>query len=288
MPYNKIFYTLVSVIILLATLTSGLGLFCKTNGQTFDFINQYGDTVKIYGDGIYKNDSYFMASIFKGTDFTILFLVIPLSIIALYLDIKKDTVKTKLFLTALIALFAYYSASISFGIVYNILFLLYMVLFSCCFYALIIGFLILNKYKISISVNIYGPGLKVFLIFCGFSLFVAWLPDIILSFIKQGSLDLIEIYTTQITYILDMAIISPLMFICLYTLEKRKNIGYILLGIILTILLIIGVMLPVQTISQIKHGINIPLPAIISKVGIFVLLALAAIYYEIKLFKNIK
>jgi len=287
MHYNKIFHILTVIIIFLTAVTSGLGLFYKTEGQPFNFTNQYGDIVKMYGNGIYKNDSYFMAPIFKGTDFTILFLVIPLSIIALYLDLKNNTVKTKLLLTALIALFAYYSASISFGIVYNKLFLLYMALFSCCFYALIIGFVMLNKYEINIPVNIYNTGLKTFLIFCGFSLFVAWLPDVIFSLIKQRPLDLIEIYTTQTTYILDMAIISPLMFICLYTLEKQKNIRYILLGIILTILLIVGVMLPVQTIFQITHGINIPIPAIITKVGIFVLLAIFAVYYEIKLFKNI-
>jgi hypothetical protein len=31
----------------------------------------------------------------------------------------KETIKTDLFLTAIIALFVYYSASISFGVVYN-------------------------------------------------------------------------------------------------------------------------------------------------------------------------
>src|SRR5215471_3571168 len=111
---NKTFHIISAVIIFLAIITSGLGLFFTTEGQPFDFINQYGDTVKIYGNGIYKNDSYFMAPIFKGTDCTILFLTVPLTIIALVLDIKNNTLKTKLFLTALTALFVYYSASISF------------------------------------------------------------------------------------------------------------------------------------------------------------------------------
>ena len=78
----------------------------------------------------------------------------------------------------------------------------------------------------------YTNGLKIFLVFCGISLFVAWLPDIILSLVNKKSLELIEIYTTQITYVLDMGIVSPLMFICLYNLSKDKNIGYILLGIV--------------------------------------------------------
>ena len=68
---NKEFHILTVFIILLAIVTSGLGLFYKTDGEPFNFINQYGDTVRIYGNGIYKNDSYFMAPIHRGTDFTI-------------------------------------------------------------------------------------------------------------------------------------------------------------------------------------------------------------------------
>jgi len=269
-------------------ITSGLGLFYKTSGQPFDFLNQYGDTVKIYGNGIYKNDSYFMAPIFRGTDFTILFLAVPLTIIALILDIKNNTPKTKLFLTALVALFVYYSISISFGIIYNVLHLVYVALLGCSFYTLIIGFILLKNYSINNSVKILTNGLKIFLVSYGLSLFVAWLPDIIISIISKKSLGLIEIYTTQITYVLDMGIISPLIIICLYNLWKNNNVGYILLGVNLTILLLIGIMRPIQSVFQIRAGINLHLEAIITKIGIFVILALIALYYEIKLFKGIK
>ena len=184
MHYNKLFHTIIILIIFFAIITSGLGLFYTENGQPFSFINQYGDTVKIYGDGIYKNDAYFMAPIFRGTDCTILFLVIPLTIIALILDIKKNILKTKLFLTALVALFTYYSISISFGVIYNVLHLVYIALFSCSFFTLIIGFNLLNNYKINISSKILTNGLKIYLVFCGLSLFIAWLPDIVTSIIN--------------------------------------------------------------------------------------------------------
>ena len=288
MSCGKVFQVLVVFIIFLAMITSGLGLFYKTDGQPYDFVNQYGDTVKIYGNGIYKNDSYFMAPIFKGTDFTILFLAIPLLIIALIMDIKKSTIKTKLLLTSVVALFAYYSTSISFGVVYNALHLIYIALFSCSIYALITGFILLKNYTIKISVKIYTNGLKIFLVFCGLSLFVAWLPDIIVSLVNKKSLGLIEIYTTQITYVLDMAIISPLIFICLYNLSKNNNIGYILLGIILKMLILVGIMVIFQTLFQNRAGIEMPITAAITKVGIFVVLGIVAIYYEIKLFRNIK
>ena len=285
---NKVFHTLSIFIIVLVIISSGFGLFYKSGGQPFDFINQYGDTVKIYGDGIYKNDSYFMAHIFKGTDFMALFVALPLMIFALIMDIKNNTIKSKLFLTAIIAYFLYYSVSYAMGVTYNVLHLVYLTLFSCTLYATILGFGFLKTYSIKISTKIYTKGLKIFLVFCGLSLFVAWLPDIIVSLIHKKSLELIEIYTTQITYVLDMAIISPLIFICLYNLRKNNNIGYILLGIILNMLSLVGIMVILQTLFQNRAGIEMPIQATITKVGIFVLLAIVAIYYEIKLFKNIK
>jgi len=278
---KKTLHILSVFIILLGIIVSCFGLFYKTCGQSFDFINQYGDVVKIYGDGIYKNDSYFMAPIFRGTDCMILFLAIPLLIIALIRNIKKDTIKTNLFLTAIIAMFAYYSASISLGVVYNMLYLVYITLFSCSIYAFIVGFMLLKKITIEPSVEIFTKGLKVFMVFCGLSTFVAWLPDIIASLMNNRSLELIEVYTTQVTYVLDMAIISPLIFICLY------NRSYILLGIILNMLAIVGVMVIFQTVFQAMAGIDLPIEAAITKVGMFVVLAVVAVYYEVKLFKNI-
>jgi hypothetical protein len=288
MRYSKVFHVLVVLIIFLAIISSGFGLLYKSGGQPFDFLNLYGDTVKIYGNGIYKNDSYFFAHTFKGTDFMTLFVALPLMILALIMDIKNNTIKSKLFLTAMIAYFLYYSVSYSMGVTYNVLHLVYLALFSCTLYALILGFGFLKTYSIKMSAKIYTNRLKIFLVFCGISLFVAWLPDIIESLINKKSLGLIEIYTTQVTYVLDMAIISPLIFICLYNLSKNNNIGYILLGIILNMLSLVGIMVILQTVFQNRAGIKMPVEAGITKVGIFVLLAIVAIYYEIKLFKNIE
>jgi hypothetical protein len=50
-------------------------------------------------------------------------------------------------------------------------------------------------------------------------------------------------------------------------------------------LVMTGIMVIFQTIIPVKAGIELPIGAIITKVGIFVVLAIVAIYYEIKLFK---
>lgn len=284
---NKTLHILSIAIIILAGVTAGFGLFYHTAGQSFDFVNQYGDTVKIYGEGIYKADSFFMAQIFNGTDFMLLFLAIPLLVIVLIRDIKKNTLKTKLLLTATIVFFLYYSLSCAIGIKYNALHLVYTALFSCSLFASVVGYGLLKNYSIQPAVKLNTIGLKIFLVFCGLSLFVAWLPDILVLLLNNKPLAQIEIYTTQITYVLDMAIVSPVIFICLYHLSKGTDTGYILLGIILNMLVLVGVMVVFQTILPAMAGIELPIEAAITKVGIFVVLAIIGVFYEWKLFKRI-
>ncbi|MNO44500.1 hypothetical protein D3C76_347440 [compost metagenome] len=127
----------------------------------------------------------------------------------------------------------------------------------------------------------------VMLICSGIALFAAWLPDIISSLLNNRSLELIEVYTTEITYVLDMGIINPLMLLCLYMLKRKNGLGDITLIVMLRLCSVIGLMLPVQTIFQLLAGIELSVPVLISKMGIFVILAFFAVYYDKAYYKGI-
>lgn len=276
-------------IIILLSLITIIGISSFSTDKSYFIINQYEDNIKIFGNGIYAHDSYFKAPIFIGSDFTMLFLVVPMMIISLIGEIKKRTIKSKLVLTTVMGTVLYYSTSIVFGVTYNYLHLAYIALFSSSFFTFIILVKSINSDDLRKMQKWILPsnGLSIFLILSGVSLFVAWLPDIISSLINGKSLSLIEVYTTEITYVLDIGIISPLIFICLFCLKKNEGIGDILLAIILKLCQIIGIMLPIQTFFQNIAGIKIPIPALITKLGIFVLLATFATYFNNKFYKNI-
>ncbi|MGH4140066.1 hypothetical protein [Clostridium sp.] len=70
-------------------------------------------------------------------------------------------------------------------------------------------------------------------------------------------------------------------------MKKRRGMGYVLLVMLLTLCIVIGIMIPIQTAFQISAGIELPLVAIVTKGASFVVLALFALYFNIKLFKNI-
>jgi len=281
---------LVIVIIFLLILIASVGLLSFRTDSSYFIKNQYGDDVRIFGTGIYSHDSYFRAPIFIGSDATMLFLTVPLLVLALIVEVKNRTEKAKLFLNAVLGMVLYYSASIAFGVTYNSLLLVYIALFATSMFALIIS---MNQIDIGALQRSHGKplplkGITVFLIVTGLALFIAWMPDIIASLLAAKPLALIEVYTTEVTYVLDMGIISPLMFICLHLLKKKDEFGRILLSILLMVCLIMGVMLPIQTLYQSLAGIELPIQAIVTKVGIFVLLAAFAAYFNIRLYKSIE
>lgn len=287
---GKTLHILTFIIIVLSCITSLTGLLYNTAGKAYNFVNQYGDTVKIYGRGLYAHDSNLMANTAKGTDLTIICFAVPLLIAALIIDVKKKNLKSRLFLTSVISVFAYYSASISFGLTYNILQLIYIALFSAGIFGLIIAIKSMDEIKISGSMknNLPLKGIYIFLALVGAALIVAWLPDIVTSLISGRSLETIEVYTTQITYVLDMGIVAPAIFICMFQLKRRSGMGYVLLGIILTLCCIIGVMLPIQTAFQLSAGIPFTLQVTATKIASFVILAVFALYFDIRLFNNMK
>ena len=289
MKLSKNDYIIIVIILTLFVITIiGINSFDTTN--SYEFVNQYGDTVMIWGSGIYSHDSYFKAPIFIATDYVVLFILIPMMIVALIIEIRKRSVKTKLFLTSIISTALYYSTSIVFGVTYNKLHLIYILLFASTFFTLIVLIAEIDRGELKRKQLWQLPtkGITIFLIISGISLFIAWLPDIVPTIISDNTLSLIEVYTTEITYVLDMGIVSPVIFICLYMLRRQKIFGSILLAINLNACAIIGIMVILQTLLQLKAGIEISLPVIITKVGIFVVLASISVYYNIKFYRNIE
>ncbi len=88
------------------------------------------------------------------------------------------------------------------------------------------------------------------------------------------------------TYVLDMGIISPVMLIAFFLVRKHSYIGYVLLRMIFKVGKYLGIILPMQTVFQLLAGIDLPVPALITKVGIFVALAAFATYFERKIKKD--
>lgn len=284
--------SMLNVIIILITAIVTICGICSFNTEfSYNTVNQYGQSIQMWGTGVYAHDSFFKTPIFIGSDFTILTGILPLAVLVfLKMQLKP---KLEIFIQnlAVMSILLYYTASIAFGVTYNQLHLLYIALFAACFYCVCFLFAKLNVAQISqkkvCEYNI-PKGVNTYLVMSGIALFVAWLPDILTSLFNGTSLDLIEVYTTEITYVLDMGIISPLMFLTLYLINQGSFIGYVLLRMILKVCIGVGIMLPIQTVFQMIAGISLPIPALVTKMLIFVILALFAAFFEYRLKQKTK
>ena len=270
------------VILVAATLC---GVLSWDTSKSFYAVNQYGERIKMWGSGIYARDSYMKAATFIGSDMNILVVGVPLTVIFLINDLKKQTKKTRLLLVSALAWVLYYGVSLCFGVAYNILFPAYTALFICSFFAFVTGIYGTAREHYAVPDFLTGKAYTIFLVLSGVSTFIAWFPDIISSY-EKGTLGLIEVYTTEITYVLDMGIISPTAFICLYLLKKHNSFGTVLLSVLTIGITIVGTMMIFQTGFQIAAGIDLPIPALITKSLIFLMLGIYAGVLAKKLYKN--
>jgi hypothetical protein len=272
------------IIMVLLVVISVAGVLSLDFTKSYEVTNQFGDMIKMYGAGIYAYDSYLKAPIFIGTDICILVVLVPMLLKAYLQNNKEASDISRLRLLSVYAVAFYYAASISFGVSYNQFLLLYIALFTATLFGI---FVLLRRITIIQLQFQATKGIYRFLMLSGIALIIAWLPDIIPTLINKTSLPLIEIYTTEITYILDMGIIAPLCLVSIYLLKRKDSLGTVLLAILFKACMIVGIMMIPQTICQVLSGFVLPLPVLLTKSGSFVLLGGFAIYFNHKLFGNL-
>lgn len=123
------------LLLLLPTLVVTICGICSFNtAHAYNAINQDGETIKMWGAGIYAYNSYFTALIFIGSDFTILIFAIPMAARTFIKARKTQSVEYMIRSFGGFCLLLYYSANLAFGVTYNYLHLAYIALFSLCFF----------------------------------------------------------------------------------------------------------------------------------------------------------
>lgn len=273
------------LVCILVFISAGVGLFYKNGGQSIIVKNIFNESVKLYGDGIYAYDSFSKGAINKGTDLAML-LIIPIFLI-ITVNYNKSK-KTRFIHAGLLSGIVYYSFCISFGVIYNALFPIYLLLFSSSFFLMIMSLKNIIE-EDNIPSNLKTKTLKgtsIFLFIEGCSVLI-WLSIIIPALLSGTPIETIDIYTTEPTFLIDLGILLPTSIFAGWMLMNRKPIGYKLTPILLMLIVVVGVMVVSQTIMQLNHGIVLPAGQLVGMVLSFVILATVAIILNFKFFKQL-
>jgi hypothetical protein len=156
------------------------------------------------------------------------------------------------------------------------MFLLYLIAFSVAFFTFVASMIDLNTTIKPVNKDKKFAGTAIFTIIAGCTALV-WLMSILPALFTDKPLDIIDISTTEPTFVIDIGLIFPTCLIGGIMLLKKKQVGYILSPVMLTFLAVIAVTVIGQSAVQLYYGVVISIQQVIGYVVTFVVFGLAAI-----------
>lgn len=288
MKQNTALHWLVPLIAVLAIITAGMGLFLQGGEGPFLFTTVHGNTVEMYGEGIYRNDSLFVGGLFRGTDVVTLFVSLPLLLIS-FLSHRRGSLRGGIFLIGVLMFFLYIGVTYTFSAIFNSLFLVYTALFSASLFALIVALTTFDTQRISTKVTSSMPrrGIAIFMFVAGLGTLMLWLSELIGPLMTGQAPANLGPYTTMFTHAFDSAVITPATVITGIFLLKRKPLGYLLAAPLLILCALVGVTVIAQTISQGMVGIVFPIGVYIGMVGSWVVMGGFAVGLTLSFFRSL-
>jgi hypothetical protein len=287
MKSSRIVIWLSWLIAVLALVTAGIGLFYQDGGSSFSFTTLHGQSVQIYGQGLYRYDIPLTVVGYRAGDAVTLVLAVPLLIISILLY-QRAQLRGGLLLTGVLAYFLYTYGSMAFGAAYNPLFLVYVVLFSASLFALVLSLMSFDVQELPahFSTGLPRRGIGIFLIVSGLILALVWLALSLVPALLRNTVPLeVASYTTFITGVVDIGIVAPALIVSGALLLRNAPLGYLLASTMLVFTVTLGTNLLVAGIAQIVTEV-VTTGQFIGMTLPFTILTLIAIWLTIRLFRT--
>lgn len=279
---------LIPLIFVLLLISAGTGLFAQGGDGSFTFTTVRGQTVEMYGLGLYHNDTLFTGAGFRGTDAAMILIGLPL-LMAGYLGYRRGSTTATLVMTGLLFYCLYYGISMLAGAAFNPLFLVYTALFSASLFAVIVA---LTTFDAKALAQRVLPGflhryMAIFLCVTGIATFFLWLSELINPLLYGETPELLGPYTTLFTHGFDSAVIMPAAIVTGVFLLLRRPLGYLLAVPMLVLCTMNGIVVLAQTVSQTLAGIIFPLGVYIGMISSWIVMGAFAIGLTLSFFRNL-
>ena len=283
------------IVILLATMTTllggiaaGVGFFRNRAPAPKSFTTTRGDTIELYGEGIYRFDSLFFGAGYKGQDAVVLFLGVPMLVLTTLLY-QRGSLIGHLLLVGVLGYFVYIYASMAFGAAYNPLFLLYTAVFGISLFGFLIVFnsAIIKLAAVDDLISLPGRGLVIFMFVSGATTLFVWGAPLIEALMSGSAPARMDSYTTMVTYAIDLAIITPATIICGFMILRGNPTGYVMAMPLLTLIILLAPQILISTIFQYRAGVPFSTGEMIGPVAGFVILGSVGLWLLIRLLRSV-
>jgi hypothetical protein len=276
MKYRKSVSILVLCITFLALIATTCGIFSKQGPGEYTFTSIHGQTITVYGKGVYANNSKSAVLQAIPQDIVTLCIGIPILLISLFMA-RKGSIKARMILGGTLGYFLITYMMYTFIAMYNVLFLVYVALMSVSLFAFLLVLLEFDIKKIS---SCFTDKLPVrysggYLMYSTAIIGLLWLMRVIPTLI-DGSIPLeVEHGTTLPVQAFDLAFFLPGVFLSGLLLKKKKPLGYMLAPIATVANALIMIALLSKGISMSMAGMEGTLPLIVMT-SLFSLLAITS------------
>lgn len=276
---------LASLIVPLALIAAGAGVFWRGTGKPYSFHTLRGETVTIRGHGLYRYDTVSYSAQEVGQDIVTLLIGLPLLIAGILLA-RKGSLRGRLLLVGMLGYFLYTYASMCFLTAFNQLFLVYVALFSLALYGFILALSGLDPDEIKRRVTDRFPRRTIATYFFTVAAFLAlaWLKLVVPPMLRGTPPAGLESAITMVIQALDLGVIVPAAALTAVLLLQRRPWGYALSSVVLLKILTMGTALISMIVMQIKAGVAID--PVVS--GFFALISLSGIVLAVLTLRSIQ
>lgn len=263
MRYQQSITILSVFIVAIAGVTSATGIFSNAGDGNFIYESIRGETIEIYGKGLYQHMSADVAIQGIAQDYVTLFIAIPLLIAALVL-FRKGSGRGQLLLSGvlgyLLVTYLFYTAM---GM-YNYLFLAYVALMGLSFFAFFLTLWSIGLASIQQYFSDKAPIRFVgwFLVINCILIALMWL-NVVVPPLLDGSVypNELQHYTTLIVQGFDLGLLLPIGFVVGTLMIYRKTSGLLFGTPYVVFLALLMTSLTGKIIAMGWYGVNV-IPAV--------------------------
>jgi hypothetical protein len=234
------------------------GLLWRPTGQPVPAMTPRGQATQLAGDGLYRYDTVFTAAGNTAVDAVVLAFGIPL-VVKAWLQHREGSPRGSLLLTGSLGYLLYVYANYALGVAYNPLYLAYVTLLAMSLFGFIAAFAATDRAALAAAAanpNLPHRFLSRFLLTSAAVTAVVWLQPLVTALLHGTAPDQLDVYTTPVTFSLDLAVIAPAAALAGRLVARRHPLGYLLAApLLVTIVLLlptIGLSTALQSAAEIS------------------------------------
>lgn len=289
MARSKTLIRLCVLVGVLGLVSAAAGLLWRGTGEPLSVTTLRGQSVELYGRGLYQNDTVFFAGNNFATDLVTALLAVPLLLTSLRMHIR-GSIRGRLLLLGSLGYFLYYGFSYAFGVAYNEMFLVYVALLSASMFAFVLAFASfdLDTVRSSFAEPMPRRLTGVFMIASGIVTLAIWLMEPVSSLLSGDVPKRLETQTTLITHSFDMAIIVPAAIIAGVMVLRRELFGYVVACSLLVLEALLLPIIAIATSVQVALGVSFEPGEAVAPIGGFGVFSLLSVWVLVSVLRQVR